>query len=510
MKRTLCLLLLASSAIVQAADPTPASAPAASTAAPKAQSTPLAPVHIDQPIVGRHRGQFGGHTLSYRSVIEPFIVTNPKNEPVAKLVATSYIADVRQTRDRPIVFVFNGGPIAATTPLHLGLFGPKRLAIPDDISADPSTFKLVDNPYAPLDAVDIVIFDPANTGFSRTLPGISPSTQFSNVADGRQLAQLVLAWVKAHGRTRSPVYLLGESYGTMRAVEAADQLSAAGSPVAGIMLLGQAVNIIEYAQRPNNIISYAVSLPTLAAIGWWHDLAERKGRTFDQFIKDAQDYGAGEYLSVLFQGDKAPADLQARVARRLQEFTGLPAAEFLKQRLKLSKTSYQRLLFPGRMLDANDARYFVPEGRRSASYASRYEPEAVQYYADFLKVPASAGEYSLANPAEAAFTSWVWADNKTPFLDWPYVGQLKSTMDGNPRMRLFVGNGYYDTQTTIGAMDYLVAQSGFPADRVETRYYQGGHMFYTVEQSAKSLGEDVRRFVTPSAAPHAPEAGKAQ
>ncbi|MEH3048453.1 S10 family peptidase [Sphingomonas adhaesiva] len=473
--------------------------PLAAQDAPRAERPPLSPVSLAAPVVTKHKGVFGGKAVAYTATVEPVVVDGMDGKPAARLVATSYIAD-GMAAGRPVAFVFNGGPIAPTTPLHMGAFGPKRIAIPNDLAADPATFKVVDNGYAPLDAADIVIFDPANTGYSRTLPGIAPESQFSNVADGRQLAQLVQAWRRLHNRPTAPVFLIGESYGTMRAVEAADQLQKAGDPVAGIALLGQAVNIIEYAQRPNNIISYAVSLPTLAAIGWAHDKVERKGRSFDAFIKDARDYGAGEYLTVLFQGDRAPAERKAAVARRLQEFTGLPAEEFLRQRLKVAKTAYQRLLFPGKRLDTNDARYFVPDGRNSAPYASRYEPEAARYFQDFLKVPAAAGVYALDNPAEDHFADWQWAENKTPFGDWPYVGQLKRTMEANPRLRLFVANGYYDTQTTIGAMDYLVNQSGLPLDRVETHDYHGGHMFYTVEDSLKTFADDLRRFVATTTA----------
>lgn len=494
MKRQIAMILILSM-------PLPAASQTATVPPPAepAVARPLALVAIDAPIVTRHSGTFGGRKLAYRAVVEPVIVNDADGQPVARLVATSYIAEGGGP-DRPVAFVFNGGPIGPTTPLHMGAFGPKRIAIPDDLSADPASFKVVDNEYAPLDAMDVVIFDPANTGYSRTLSGIAPASQFSNVADGRQLAELVRQWRRIHGRPAAPVYLVGESYGTMRAVEAADQLRKAGDPVAGVALLGQAVNIIEYAQRPNNIISYAVSLPTLAAIGWSHDRVERKGRSFDRFIKEAQDYGAGEYLAVLFLGDNAPVERQRAVARRLEEFTGLGADEFMRQRLKVSKVAYQRLLFPGRTLDTNDARYFVPEGRNYAPYSSRFEPEAVRHFHEFLKVPAAVGDYSLDNPAANDFLSWEWAANKTPFLDWPYVGQLKSAMEANPGMKLFVANGYFDTQTTIGAMDYLVAQSGFPKERVETHYYWGGHMFYTVEASLKALTGDLRHFVQASGA----------
>lgn len=458
-------------------------------------------VKIDGPIVTSHKGKFGGKSIKYDAVVEPFDVTDMEGKPAARLVSTSYIAKVSDPASRPVLFVFNGGPIVATTPLHMGAFGPKRVAIPDDISVDPKTFQVVDNVYAPLDVADVVIFDPANTGFSRTLPGVAPESQFSVVADGHQLTDLVQQWAKAHQRLSSPKYLVGESYGTMRAVEAADQLQKAGTPLEGIMLLGQAVNIIEYAQRPGNILSYVVSLPTLAAIGWSHNVVERKGRTFDQFIKDAQTYGAGEYLNVLFLGNTAAPERRQAVAKTLQELTGLPAQTYLERDLKVTKVQYQQLLYPGYVLDTNDARYKQPAAQANAAdelpgYASRYSPSAIEHFHKELKVP-DIGPYFTGMPtAGAGLNGWNWGPNKSPFGDWPYVTQVREVMKANPKFRVFVGNGYYDTQTTIGAMDYLVSQAGWPMARVRSRYYQGGHLFYTVEASLKQLSDDVRAMVT--------------
>jgi carboxypeptidase C (cathepsin A) len=463
--------------------------------------SPFGAVNIPGPIVTAHKGTFGGKRVKYEAVVEPFDVTDTSGKPVARLVSTSYIAKDGDATTRPVLFVFNGGPIVATTPLHMGAFGPKRVAIPDDISVDPATFKVVDNVYAPLDVADVVIFDPANTGFSRTLPGVAPESQFSVVADGRQLTNLVQQWAKTHRRLSSPKYLVGESYGTMRAVEAAEQLQKAGMPLDGIMLLGQAVNIIEYAQRPGNILSYVVSLPTLAAIAWSHNVADRNGRTFDQFIKDAQDYGAGEYLNVLFLGNTAAPERRQAVARKLQEFTGLSAQTYLERDLKITKVQYQQLLFPGYVLDTNDARYKRPVAQGNhdeelPGYASRYSPAAIEHFQKELKVP-DIGTYFTGMPtAGAGLNGWNWGPNKSPFGDWPYVTQVRDVMKANPKFRVFVGNGYYDTQTTIGAMDYLVSQAGWPMDRVRSSYYQGGHLFYTVEASLQKLSNDVRAMVT--------------
>lgn len=451
----------------------------------------LPQVAIDAPIVTSHRGVFGGKTINYDAIVEPFVTRNLAGTPAAKLVATSYIAKAGQPH-RPVVFVFNGGPITAATPLHMGMFGPKRLAAPDDVEADPATFELVDNAYSPLDVVDVVIFDPASTGYSRVLPGVPVASQFSTAEDSRQLAELVRLWIDRHKRQGSPIYFVGESYGTLRAPEAAYQLRNSETPVSGIVLLGQALNIVEYSQRRDNVVSYAVSLPTLAATGFWYGKAERRGRDFASFMKEAEEFGNGQYLSVLFLGNRATSAQKEDTARKLQEFTGLPAEVFLKADLKVPKTQYQQQLLPGFVLDTNDTRYKRPVAGKGGGGFPRYGVVAQQYYHDFLRVPESAGTYSTAIPTAGRLNAWDWDVEKSPFSDWPWVRQVREMLTANPEFRVLVGNGYYDTQTTVGAMDLLVAQSGWPAKQVRSRRFEGGHMMYTVEATAKAVGEEIR------------------
>lgn len=465
--------------------------------APGAQDAPAgAAVSLAAPIVTHHRSVFNGKRIAYTASVEAIVVADAAARPAARLVDISYIADgVHDSHRRPVLFAFNGGPISPSDLVHMGAFGPKRLAIPDDLEADPATFRLVDNTHALLDAADLVFFDPANTGFSRTLPGVDPKSYYSVEADGQQLAQFVIEWSKAHGRVDSPKYLIGESYGTLRAAEAANQLQNSSMPLAGVVLLGQAVNIIEYAQRPANIISYVVSLPTLAAIAWAHDRADRQGRTFEQLVRDAQAYGRGEYLTTLFLGNAAAQSQRQTVARRLEEFTGIPSSYYLAHALKITKEQYRRELFPGQLLGLNDARYIGPAaaGDPFRSVPHAYEEAFKAYLHDDLRA-GDVGVYR-GNPVQGDLGGWDWGPNKTPFGDWPYVKLISEVMQKNAAFRVLVGNGYYDTQTTIGAMDYLVSQADWPRDRVKTAYYQGGHMFYTVEASLGRLSQDVRELI---------------
>lgn len=442
----------------------------------------------------QHSGTFGGRKIRFTSCVERFITLDKNDHPVTNITAISYIED-NALSNRPVLFVFNGGPIISSFILHMGAFGPKRLAVPDDITVSPDQFELVDNPHAPLDVADIVFFDPAGTGFSNVAADVSAATQYSITADARQLQQLVLNWTRAHGRADAPVYLVGESYGTLRAPAAAEQLLAVGKPPAGLILIGQAVNIIEYSQRPGNIISYAVSLPTLAATAWWHNKAERRGRSFNKFVFDAKTFGAGEYLSVLFAGDSAAPERIAAVGRELQAFTGISAAEWVKRRLRMSKVEYQHELFPGERLSTNDSRYRGPaSGPDPFNVVTKaYGEKFIRYLASDLGVDGSS--YRLYHSGVGGLAGWDWGPNRNPFGDWPYASAITMLIQASPDFRLFVSNGYYDTQTTVGAMDYLISQSGWPHERVRSKAYQGGHMPYSIESSLVQISVDVRAMI---------------
>jgi hypothetical protein len=68
-------------------------------------------------------------------------------------------------------------------------------------------------------------------------------------------------------------------------------------------------------------------------------------------------------------------------------------------------------------------------------------------------------------------------------------------MQANSRCRLLIGNGYYDTQTTVGAAILAARQAGWPKDRVSLHFYEGGHMSYTVERAAQAFSRDLHALV---------------
>lgn len=484
----------------------PASAPA-STPAADPTATADAPAARHAPVVTRHTGTFNGKRIAYTATVGSTDVPAPDGKGGARVVSIAYTADAKPAAAarRPVIFLFNGGPIAASYLVHIGGFGPRRLALPADLAADPAQARMVDNADSPLDVADLVFVDPATTGYSRTLPGTTPGIYASNVGDGQQIAGFVARWLADHGRLDAPVYLFGESYGTMRAAEVAKQLAAMPRPVmtSGVLMLGQALNIIEISQRPANIVSYVVSLPTLAVTAWYHDRIDRKGRDLDALVAEATAFARTDYLAALVQGSRLPDAERQRVAGRLAALTGIPARYYLDHDLRITKESFRGELLADRklLLGRNDSRYTAPITKDGVGpdpfdvVMPALEAGMNRYLRDELKVdwPDRYVPYSFQ---DFAIWDWGWT---SPFTSYAYPDALTAMWRANPRFKLFVGNGYYDTQTSIGAAAYLVDQAGWPADRVTLRYYTGGHAAYTDDGAARAIGQDVRAFVNPEA-----------
>jgi len=463
--------------------------------------TPQAVSHPS--VVTHHTGTFNGEKVQYTVTAEATDVADAKGKPSARLVSFAYVRDdVREPAARPVMFVFNGGPITASLWLHIGVMGPKRVDVPINLTTDPATCRLVDNPYSPLDVADLVFVDPASTGFSRVLSGTAPEAYYSVVADGQQVTAFISTWLASHGRFSSPVYLLGESYGTIRAAEVAAQLAELPRPilVSGAVLMGQALNIIEYRQRPQNIVSYAVSLPTLAAIAWYHHKVSRDGKTLEKFVDEAWCYAQTDYLVALFQGIAISAAERDRVAKRLEELTGIPAAYYRAHSLRITKEQYRAELLKDRrlLLGRSDGRYVAPiTSKGTADDPSNiimpaFERLFLGYVRTDLQVDWPEAYIPMANVSE--LDDWNWGGT-SPFSDWPYGDRLLKVMNSNPRFRVLIGNGYHDTQTTVGAAEYAVRQAGWPEGRATLAFYEGGHMAYTVERSAKKFTDDIRAFI---------------
>ncbi len=459
-----------------------------------------------QPFVTRHTGTFNGQQIEYVATVGETVLRDANGTPTIRFVTTSYVHADADPSTRPVLFVFNGGPSVSSATLHMMALGPKRLVVPQDPTLPvPNPPGMVDNTYTVLDVADLVFIDPAETGFTRVLPGGRREHFYSVEGDARSVAQFIEAWVRANGRESSPRYVLGESYGTIRATFVAGML-ADSLPLDGVYLFGQAINMIETSQRAKNIMGYATNLPALAAVAAYHGRADRNGLSMDAFIDEVYAWGMGEYLQALVKGrDLPPADAR-RIASRLEALTGIGADYYLAHELVISKVAFadELLRDKGLILGIYDARYTGPSPEPGKPRADPFSkvlagimPMLIEHMRENLGVTWPMEDYRASAPDAGAQWSW----NPTggiggPFWDYDYQAQLSRAFAANPRFRLMIGTGIYDLTTTVGPARYLVAKSDYPADRVFLRQYEGGHMAYVNESELQAFTADIRALVT--------------
>src|SRR6476661_2022801 len=83
--------------------------------------------------------------LDYTATAGTLALYNQSGEKSAAIFYTAYVAKGADAAKRPLTFVFNGGPGAASAYLHLGLVGP-RIADFGPTSRDAASLTLQDNP----------------------------------------------------------------------------------------------------------------------------------------------------------------------------------------------------------------------------------------------------------------------------------------------------------------------------------------------------------------------------
>src|ERR1043166_1834379 len=156
-------------ATLRADEPKPADKAAAGKPGDKPGEKPAKPE--PKRFVRQHRGRIGDADVNYTTTSEEIFLKDNDGKETASFFTIAYTKDgVTRAEDRPVTFVYNGGPGSASLWLHFGLVGPKLIDIPSDAS-DPGAppYKLRDNSSTIFRATDLVFVDPVGTGYSRAL-----------------------------------------------------------------------------------------------------------------------------------------------------------------------------------------------------------------------------------------------------------------------------------------------------------------------------------------------------
>jgi carboxypeptidase C (cathepsin A) len=440
---------------------------------------------------------------------------NPRAE--ASMFYVAYFKNGVPSRDRPVTFLFNGGPGSSTVWLHMGAFGPRRVVTADDTHTPAAPYSLVDNAYSLLDASDLVFVDAPGTGFSR-IAGKDKEKAFWGVdPDAHAFAEFIQAFLSKYGRWNSPKYLFGESYGTPRSAVLINQLESDDDvDFNGVILLSQILNFDlddDTPQfNPGTDISYIGAFPTYAATAWYHNrIPGGRPADFNAFVKDAEAFASGDYAQALQAGDLLDPARRQAVAEQYAKFTGLPVAYVLKADLRVNGGTFEKMLQDpdGLTTGRLDTRFSGPDmdplsketdyDPQSASISSAY----VSAFNNYVRKDLGYGEGKTYKPEISVGKYWTF-DHTPPGANYPMRGRLNvmpdlaAAMKYNPGLKVMVAGGYFDLATPYYEGWYEDHHLQIPAKlqgNIEFHYYQSGHMVYAHPESLKAIHDDVSAFI---------------
>jgi carboxypeptidase C (cathepsin A) len=463
-----------------------------------------APAREPQRWVTSHSGTFGGQTMRYTAAAGETFLRAEDGTPRASIFSTAYVREPRDP-NRPVTFLFNGGPGSGSVWLHMGAFGPRYVDIPSNGTDDSGPpYRIVDNPHSLLDVTDIVFIDPVGTGFSHALGDTPPADFYGVTKDAQSIAQFIRLWLNDNGRWNSPKFLGGESYGTTRSAAVLNQLEGTYNDVSlnGVLLISTVLDFGAGADTPGNEMTHVLNLPSMAATALYHGKAQAE--SVEAFAEEARRYARGPYAHALLQGQALPAEERAAVRRELARFTGLSETYLEQADLRVAPSRFYKELLRDRGLTVGrlDSRYtgrdYDSAGEEPDNDPSFYGIDAGytaainQHMREFLGVPTDRSYVTIGGVGP-----WDWRlgggrDNDVYVNVAPYIGRA---MRENSGLRVFVGQGYYDFATPFYAAEYALSRTGIPQDRITYAYYQSGHMMYVREQDRAALSRDVRAFI---------------
>ena len=440
-----------------------------------------------------------GRTLAFTATAGSIRLFDDKGEPQADIAYTAYQLDGADPVARPVAFLFNGGPGAASAFLQFGSAGPWRLAIDGDAAVSSASPDLQPNAETWLDFTDLVFIDPVGTGYSRFVAtGEDARKRFFSIdGDVNSIAVTIRRWLEKSDRLLSPKFIVGESYGGIRGPKIVRELQVQqGVGVRGLVLLSP---VFEFRERSgSSLLQYVASLPTMAAVA-----RQAKGAVAAADLADVEHYAQGDFLADLVKGE-ADAEATTRLADRVAVLTGIDQAVSRRLAGRFDVGEFRR------EFDRRDGKV---TGRYDASVMGfdPYPDSSVSHFGDPSGEPLVApltsaavdfttrklnwrpdGSYQLLNGAVER--AWDFGNGLNPPES---LSQLRQILALDPKLKLLVGHGLFDLAAPYFGSKILLDQ--LPAygsrERVKLVVYPGGHMFYSRDAARAAFRAEVQAMM---------------
>ena len=453
-----------------------------------------------------------------------------QEKPVAEMFHVAYLAEADEASLRPLTFVFNGGPGAASAYLHMGALGPKRVYFGANGSLPKPPVRVVENTESWLSFTDLVFVDPIGTGFSRSLPpdqdtqdksgekanlseGDKPKeTEFWEVErDLKALGEFIQRFLSRDKRWLSPIFIAGESYGGFRVARLARKLQQEfGVGLSGAILISPAMEFSLLGGNDYNLTSWATLLPSLAMAAAHHGRAQWAGEPGDlqAHMAAAEQFARKTLIPLLAMGDALTSNQRQTAYKELADLIGLPLTLVERQAGRIGIEVFTRELL-------RDQQRIVGMYDASITAIDPF-PDRVTYEGIDPTLDGLDRLFTGAINSHLRDTLGVETDlayhllNLETFKAWKFdfKGELKQGFIGavddlrvgmtlNPYMQVYITHGFFDLVTPYFASNHLADLMKLnPAIRpnLTLKHFQGGHMFYTWDESRQQWFAQMKAF----------------
>ncbi len=444
--------------------------------------------------------------LEYNVTVGMLPIRDENGEPQAGIFFMAYTKKGTEPGTRPLMFSFNGGPGSSSVWLHLGALGPKRVKMMPDGTLPDSPYELVDNPETWLEHTDLVFIDPVGTGYSRAVKPENDEKYWGLKGDIESVGAFIRLYLSRYHRWGSPLYLVGESYGTTRAAGLAGHLIDYGVAFKGIVLVSSVLNFQTLDFTRGNDLPYIYFLPTYAATAAFHGKAKPR-KPLRAWLKDVEAWASSEYTVALGKGDSLTKAQRASVISKLAQFTGLKPEfldntdlrinihEFCKELRRDKKETVGRLDSRFTGLDWNHTGNVVEKDPSMTAIRAPYTAMINDYLGRQLGYQSDETYRVLGEGGLELWKKWDWGSARDGFPDTSQA--LWQALSKNPHMRVMVASGYYDLATPYFATYYTLdhMRLGPLRKNIVCYEYGAGHMMYIDEKELTKLKNDLSEFL---------------
>jgi len=457
------------------------------------------------PIVTRHQTAVNGKTFSYTATTGRLPIKRGDGKTEAEMFFVAYTLDGQEAAKRPLTFAFNGGPGSASVWLHMGDLGPKRVVLQPNGFMPAAPYSLEDNPDTLLDRSDIVMVDAMATGYSRAATAELTKKFLGVEGDIQAFGEFIRLYLSRYERWSSPLFLLGESYGTTRAAGIAGYLADHGIAFNGVTLLSMAVDFQTLEWNKSNDLPYLLLVPTFNMIAGYHhklsaELTQDMAKTREEVVR----WSTNDYALALGKGDAMSPDEHRKIVEQLSRYTGLRPEVIEAHDLRIDVPTFtQELLLDHKLITGRlDGRFTSPDPGEERPYdptSAAILPPYTSAFNNYLRIELnykSDMPYRVFAYDQPGFQKWEWGNAVQGFPST--AGGLRSAMIKNPYMKILVMEGYYDLATPFTAanwtMDHLDLGPQF-RQNISYATYNSGHMVYIDRAEHDKMKKDLVDFM---------------